>query len=222
MKFKEGDRVRVIRNLKVGKIYKDSVSGKTDSTTSEMVALAGQIVTIASVTDKYRIKEEGWNWTDSMFQKGVVIRERKKKIVKKTSTTSKKKKAVKFKIGNRVQNICVLPAEEQPNKGKFGIIKGIDSDGTVYVTYEDGMRGSSLTPEEDYKIVGAKAVNFILKYDLDEDPIEEFETIEEVEKRIDFLVEHVSSLKKDSMVIYEVAKKYKVNVKTLITKKVVK
>lgn len=67
-----------------------------------------------------------------------------------------------------------------------------------------------------------KKVNFLLKYDLDEDPIEEFETMDEVELRVKELVEEEDSLKKDSIVIYEISKKYAVTVDTKVTKKIVR
>jgi hypothetical protein len=49
-----------------------------------------------------------------------------------------------------------------------------------------------------------KPVKFLLKYDLDEDPIEEFSTMDEVKDRIDYLVQHERSLKRDSLIVYEV------------------
>lgn len=50
-------------------------------------------------------------------------------------------------------------------------------------------------------------VNFLLKYDLDEDPIEEFTTLAQIKKRIRELVKEEDSLKRDSIVVYEVKKK---------------
>jgi hypothetical protein len=58
-------------------------------------------------------------------------------------------------------------------------------------------------------------VNFLLKYDLDEDPIEEFETMEQVKERIKELAKR-SDLKRDSIVIYEVKKKRTVTIETKI------
>jgi hypothetical protein len=61
-----------------------------------------------------------------------------------------------------------------------------------------------------------KPVKFLLKYDLDEDPIEEFSTMDEVRERIDYLVKNESSLKKDSMIVYEVKSRKTVSVQTKI------
>lgn len=60
-------------------------------------------------------------------------------------------------------------------------------------------------------------VNFLLKYDLDEDPIEEFETMAQVKERIDYLVQNERSLKRDSIVVYTIKKKQRVTVKTNIS-----
>jgi len=68
----------------------------------------------------------------------------------------------------------------------------------------------------------AKKVNFLLKYDLDEDPIEEFETMKEVDERIKELVEEEDSLQKESIIIYEIKAKHEVKVETKITKKLIK
>lgn len=57
--------------------------------------------------------------------------------------------------------------------------------------------------------VKVKPVNFILKYDLDEDPVEEFETMVEVNARIKRLVDERedNGLQLDSIFIYEVVNK---------------
>lgn len=64
--------------------------------------------------------------------------------------------------------------------------------------------------------------NFLLKYDLDEDPIEEYETMKEVEERITWLVENKRSLRRDSIIIYEIKAKHEVTVATKISKKLIK
>jgi len=65
----------------------------------------------------------------------------------------------------------------------------------------------------------APKANFLLKYDLDEDPIEEYETMKQVDDRIKYLVENVQELKKESIVIYEIKKKHRVTISTRITKR---
>lgn len=58
-------------------------------------------------------------------------------------------------------------------------------------------------------------VNFLLKYELDEDPVEEFETMKEVEKRIKELLDN-EDLKKDSLVVYEIKSVKKVKLETKV------
>ena len=61
-------------------------------------------------------------------------------------------------------------------------------------------------------------VNFLLKYDLDEDPIEEFETMKEVEARIkELLIEHEDDLQRDSIKIYGINTIHQVELKTSIS-----
>jgi len=68
-----------------------------------------------------------------------------------------------------------------------------------------------------HKATKPRPVNFLLKYDLDEDPIEEFETMAQVKERIDYLVQNERSLKRDSIVVYTIKKKQRVTVKTNIS-----
>lgn len=63
-----------------------------------------------------------------------------------------------------------------------------------------------------------KKVNFIIQYMLDEDPVEEFETMAQVDKRIKELSED-SSLERDSIFIYEVKERYSVTLETTVVKK---
>lgn len=60
-------------------------------------------------------------------------------------------------------------------------------------------------------------VNFLLQYELEEDPIEEFETIVQVRKRIKELLQR-DDLKEDSMKVYEVknVKQVKINKQIVI------
>lgn len=63
MKFKVGDRVSVRSDLVIDKSY------GSNSINDEMINWCGKIVTIKVITswNEYRIKEDGWNWTDEMF-----------------------------------------------------------------------------------------------------------------------------------------------------------
>lgn len=67
MLYKVGDRVRVRHDLKTRVTYNMAGSDVCDTATRDMIALAGQVVTIKACGYKYRIAECGWNWTDEMF-----------------------------------------------------------------------------------------------------------------------------------------------------------
>ena len=65
MKYKVGDKVRVISILKAGEKYGDKMFTKC------MEKYRGEVVTISKVyCNRYCIKEdyEGWYWTDEMFK----------------------------------------------------------------------------------------------------------------------------------------------------------
>lgn len=65
MKYKVGDKVRVISILKAGEKYGDKKFTKC------MEKYRGEVVTISKVyCNRYFIKEdyEGWYWTDEMFE----------------------------------------------------------------------------------------------------------------------------------------------------------
>lgn len=65
MKYKVGDRVRVRSDLKEIDDYRVYGIG----TNSEMVRMAGKVVTISHVgSSSYRIEEYGYLWTDEMFE----------------------------------------------------------------------------------------------------------------------------------------------------------
>lgn len=61
-----------------------------------------------------------------------------------------------------------------------------------------------------------KPVHFLLQYQLDEDPIEEFSTMNEVEERLKELAED-ENLQRDSIVLYEIKSKKQVLLETKIT-----
>lgn len=65
MKYKVGDKVRVVSILKAGEKYGD------EKFTKYMEKYRGEVVTISKVyCNRYCIKEdyEGWYWTDEMFE----------------------------------------------------------------------------------------------------------------------------------------------------------
>lgn len=67
--YKVGDRVVVRTDLIAHRTY--YMEGRTngDSVTEQMNELAGQVVTISRVGEKYRVEEDShsFNWTDGMF-----------------------------------------------------------------------------------------------------------------------------------------------------------
>jgi hypothetical protein len=121
-----------------------------------------------------------------------------------------------FKVGDRIRVLS----------GKECTIIGFDSQGDPKVKYDDGT--TSAWYSSDCTLIKQakgkrgrprtkpKPIKFLLKYDLDEDPIEEFSTMDEVRERIDYLVKNERSLKRDSMVVYEIRSKKTVSVETKI------
>lgn len=76
MKYKVGDKVRIRSDLKEIDDYRVYGIG----TNSEMVGMAGKVVTISHVgSSSYRIEEYGYLWTDKMFE-GLVNKPSKEKL----------------------------------------------------------------------------------------------------------------------------------------------
>lgn len=107
-----------------------------------------------------------------------------------------------FKVGDKVRVIKV----DEDNDIKIGSI------GTI--TDKDDDEWFS-TNQLELASIKPRPVNFLLKYDLNEDPIEEFETMDQVNDRIKALLER-SDLKRDSMVVYEIKSKRAVSIETKI------
>ena len=71
MKYKVGDRVKVRKDLKAGKPYKqDGEEYAKCMVVPTMAALAGKVVTIAPSIhpDRYRVDGSPFSWTDDMFE----------------------------------------------------------------------------------------------------------------------------------------------------------
>lgn len=131
-----------------------------------------------------------------------------------------------FKVGDRVklkQNFDTDWIRESGIKqGQIYTVKEIDYDGTLRFIEQTTTKWQG---PEHYELVKGKRgrpakakdpiVKFLLKYDLDEDPIEEFESMQQVNKRIKELLQR-SDLKRDSMVIYSVKSKKKVAIEPRI------
>lgn len=126
----------------------------------------------------------------------------------------------KFKVGNYV--IAKLNGEDITKGKKYKVVR-VDYDGDI--TILDDAKETHDVDMQDFELATSQStpkVNFLLKYDLDEDPIEEFETMKEVDDRIKQLVEEEDSLQKDSIVIYEIKSKHEVKIETKISKKLIK
>lgn len=134
---------------------------------------------------------------------------------------------MKFKVGDKVKYTSDNFGDYDRNPlwgGLYGKLVGIitnHSDGWYDVSWDNGETNSY--NEEDLELVKKaelpKPPKFILQYEIDEDPIEEFQTLREVEKRIRELVNEgghsfkVYEVKK--MTIPEVEKKEVISIKGL-------
>lgn len=67
--YKVGDRVVVRTDLITHQVYYMEGRKNGDSVTESMNELAGRVVTISKVGEKYRVEEDFncFNWTDGMF-----------------------------------------------------------------------------------------------------------------------------------------------------------
>jgi hypothetical protein len=122
------------------------------------------------------------------------------------------KSEYKFKKGDRVK---VIEQASAASVGEIGIVT--EESPVPWVRFPDRKTvihesRLELAPKTG-RVEKAAKVNFLLKYDLDEDPIEEFETMKQVNKRIKELLE-VETLKCDSVVVYEIKSKKTVEFET--------
>ena len=68
MKYKVGDKVRVRSDLRETKTI-DEIEEYGTNVNSDMVKMAGKVVTISEVSEKYYgVKEYGWVFTDKIFE----------------------------------------------------------------------------------------------------------------------------------------------------------
>ena len=120
---------------------------------------------------------------------------------------------MRFKVGDEIERI----KEEYMGMsvGDKSIVTGVCPDGGVSLKGYDGFH------DNDYlKLVGkSKPAKFLLQYERDEDPIEEFQTLEEARKRIKELTKD-SEVTQDSFVIYEIKKVYNVEITKQVNLKV--
>jgi hypothetical protein len=122
----------------------------------------------------------------------------------------------RFKVGDKVKFTRVIISEDEPYFGKTLTVSKVLADNYYALKgCSTDMKGSQL--ERVGKAGKLKPVRFLLQYELEEDPIEEFSTMEEVNARIKELVEEEEDLKRDSMVVYEIKSKKQVKVETKIS-----
>ena len=129
-----------------------------------------------------------------------------------------------FKIGDEARIKTWQDTLHGFEVGDVVKITGI-AEGRRNLVVETNRGNRGYANESDLEIINSKRgrprikpapVNFLLKYDLDEDPIEEFETLAQVKERIKELSTR-SDLKRDSIVIYHIKKKQLATIKTKVT-----
>lgn len=131
-----------------------------------------------------------------------------------------------FKVGDKVKYVSGNYGDSKTNPlftkyRVLGTVDEVEPSGWIGVCWDNGAHNSyhqkdlKLATRKDIAITN-RSVRFLLKYDLDQDPIEEFVTMDEVNVRIKELLNR-SDLRQDSMVVYEIKSKKKVKVETKIT-----
>lgn len=124
MKYKVGDKVRVLGDLKATR-YSMADGGATDSVVPEMMKYRDKVVTISRITPggKYNIAEDSgkWSWTDGMFT-GL---------------------AHKFKVGDRVVASSKAPYGITRN-GWRGVVTKVWPNGSINAKGPD-MSGKPFT-----------------------------------------------------------------------------
>lgn len=117
-----------------------------------------------------------------------------------------------LKVGDSIKTNGNGSRKEQ--RWHRGVVIEVDRESFAIKTARYNGWNVNFNSEVDIEILPKiENVNFLLQYELDEDPIEEFETIEQVKERIEELVLD-KNLKRDSIVVWEVSKKTKIEVKT--------
>ncbi|MDD5551100.1 MAG: hypothetical protein PHS34_07570 [Candidatus Omnitrophica bacterium] len=103
----------------------------------------------------------------------------------------------------------ILPTDKNKKGEKFKIIGINNLYGGIYyygaIKSNDELISGWL--EKELRLVKKgkpTKVNYLLQYELENDPIEEFETIKQVEERIKELAED-KNLQEDSIVLYKIA-----------------
>ena len=159
----------------------------------------------------------------------------KKTFRRKRRASKPKQTKREFKVGDRVKILgndnlgignekegYVVDLNEAGNIERVEIKTGWPRDNSISSAYKS-KGGNSFWNVfgEKFELVSSakkskpRKINFILQYVLREDPIEEFETLPEVRKRIKELLEN-KDLQRDSLVVYEIKAKRSVTIKNQV------
>lgn len=128
----------------------------------------------------------------------------------------------KFKIGDKVRTISSKQNYSHRRVGYEFVIEEIHHDKGYPTWYREKRGVASGVAETSLELVKIKntmaknskepKINFLLQYELEEDPIEEYETEQQVKDRIKELSE-ISDLQEDSIVVYDVSRVRKISLK---------
>lgn len=169
MKYKVGDKVRIRSDLK--ETMNNAIYGV--SVNSEMVKLAGKMVTIDHVNEKiYTIKEYGFAWTDEMFE-----------CIEKPSREDFLKMPVGTKIITDKGKELVYDGECFSDKDDVIIDTMIDDD--LNLIYDDMDYGTKIIEilEPEYRTIWKEEVKKM--------------TLKEIEKELGYPVEIVEEEKEE-------------------------
>lgn len=115
-KYKVGDKVIVRKDLIQGKTYHMENRSYHDSATSSMCEFAGKIVTISYANNVYGIEEDGWNWTDEMFEGFAIETENTTKEIRLEGLMDFKIKD--YKVDEKKQTVVVFFEDGDTQKAK--------------------------------------------------------------------------------------------------------
>lgn len=123
---------------------------------------------------------------------------------------------MKFKIKDKVKIVKVfnedgsICTEHSEDIGKIFVVESVNK----YAKFPYSLEGiDSDWKDQELKLISTyKLPKFLLQYELDEDPVEYFDNLPQVRKRLKELNEN-SSFKSDSVRLFELKKELDVNIK---------
>lgn len=158
MKYKVGDKVRVRKDLEVGKCYFMADGREHNSFITEMLPLCGKVVTIAARTGgQYHVEGSKWSWVDEMFEglaeqpKIVITTDGEttlarlydgKRVVKRAEAKCSPSDAFDFMTGAKLalERLAVEPEPEPaaPTYAEGDIVRVVRKTGPIYHHYAIG------------------------------------------------------------------------------------